>query len=115
MGPYVRSGRANTEGKVARMIRLVVGHGRYARQVSVPGWMLALMGAGAMLAFVLLLTFPAGLALLAIPACLIGAAAARWLGQPRGGAREPIFTRHRSADAKVIDGEYRVLTERDSR
>jgi hypothetical protein len=97
------------------MIHLVIGRGRYARQVKVPFFMLALMGGAAVIVAFLILTLIASLALFAIPAIVIGAAAARWFGPWRKGSREPIFTRNRPADANVIEGEYRVLGERERR
>jgi hypothetical protein len=97
------------------MIHLVVGQGPYMRQVRVPIWMLAILGGTAILVSFVLLTFLASLALLAIPACLIGAAAARWLNGSRGARREPIFTRDRRSRSDIIEGEYRVLGEREPR
>ena len=74
------------------------------------------MGGAAVLVSLLLLTFLASLALFAIPAIVIGAFAARWFGPSRGnGAREPIFTRNRQPRTGVIEGEYRVLGERERR
>jgi hypothetical protein len=90
------------------MIRIVVGQGRFVRQVKIPLWALALLGGAAILVSFLLLTFLASLALIVIPACLIGAGAARWFGNSGNGAREPVFTR-RPADANIIEGEYRVI------
>ena len=61
------------------MIRVVVGRGRYLRQVKMPFWAFALAGAAVVLIGFLLLTFLASLAIFVIPACLIGAGAAHWL------------------------------------
>jgi hypothetical protein len=97
------------------MIHLVIGQGRYVRQVKVPFWTLALVGGAAALAVFLLLTFLASIALFAIPAVLIGAVAARLLGGRSNSSREPIFTHNRRPDSNVIDGEYRVLREDDRR
>jgi len=95
------------------MIRVVVGRGRYSRQVRVPFWAFALAGAAVVLASLLVLAFIASLAIFIIPACLIGAGAAHWLGRSSKSAREPIFTRNRHPyDPNVIEGEYRVLDER---
>jgi hypothetical protein len=94
------------------MIRVVVGRGRYARQVKVPFWAFALMSGALVVAGFVMLAFLAGLALFVIPACLIGAAAAHWLGRSGSPTREPIFTRNRPHDPNVIEGEYRVLDER---
>jgi hypothetical protein len=93
------------------MIRVVVGRGRYSRQVKVPFWAFALAGTAVVLTGFVLLTFIASLVIFVIPACLIGAGAAHWLrsGNPK---REPIFTRNRPTDSNVIEGEYRVLDER---
>ena len=55
---------------------------------------------------------PYGLMIFVIPACLIGAGAAHWLRRQGNAKREPIFTRNRSNDPSVIEGEYRVLDER---
>jgi hypothetical protein len=97
------------------MIHVMIGQGRYARQVRVPLFMLALMGAATVLAAFLVITFLASLALFAIPAIVIGAAAARWFAPARESAHEPIFTRNRQPRSNVIEGEYRVLGERDPR
>jgi hypothetical protein len=94
------------------MIRLVVGRGRYVRQMRIPLWALAMAGGAVVLLSFLLLAFLASLAIFIIPACLIGAGAARWLARPAAGSREPIFTRNRPSDPNVIEGEYRVLDER---
>jgi hypothetical protein len=94
------------------MIRVVVGRGRYARQVKVPFWAFALAGGALVLVGFLLLAFIASLAIFTIPACLIGAGAAHWLGRSGNSTREPIFTRNRPSDPNVIEGEYRVLNER---
>ncbi|MBV9113756.1 MAG: hypothetical protein JOY67_13135 [Hyphomicrobiales bacterium] len=95
------------------MIRVVVGHGRFMRQMRVPFWALALVGGAVALLGFLLLAFVASLAIFIIPACLIGAGAAHWLGRSGNSAREPIFTRNRwPPDPNVIEGEYRVLDER---
>ena len=86
------------------MMHFVVGQGRYVRQVKVPFWALMLIGAGA--------------ALFAIPAIVIGAAAARLLGHAgrnADGAYEPIFTRNRHSDPNIIEGEYRVIGEKERR
>jgi hypothetical protein len=93
------------------MIQLVVGRGRYMRQMKVPFWALALAGGAVMLFGFLLLAFLASLALLIIPACLIGAGAAHWLARPGNSPREPIFVRDRPTDPNIIEGEYRVLDE----
>ncbi len=97
------------------MIHLVIGQGRYARQVKLPFWTLAFLGGAAILVSFLLLTFLASIALLAIPACLIGAVAARWFGGAGHASREPIFTRNRQPQSNIIEGEYRVLREGDPR
>jgi hypothetical protein len=93
------------------MIRLVVGRGRYVRQMKVPFWMIAAAGGALLLLGFLLMAFLASLALLAIPAILIGAGAAHFLGRGR-----PSFHEERSfprdQDPNVIEGEYRVLDER---
>jgi hypothetical protein len=96
------------------MIRLVIGQGRYNRQVRIPFWALALMGGAVVLAGFLLLAFLASLALVIIPVCLIGAGAAHWFGKSDPSAHEPIFTRRRPADPSIIEGEYRVL-DKESR
>jgi len=93
------------------MIRLMVGNGSSMRQVKIPFWGLVLTGGAVVLVSLLLLAFLASLAVLIIPACLIGAGAAHWFarrGAPRG---EPISTR-RPADPNIIEGEYRVLDEK---
>ena len=97
------------------MIHLVVGQGRYMHQVRIPFWTVALLGGAAVLVSFLLLTFLASIALFAIPACLVGAAAARWFGGAGNGAREPIFTRNRRPESNIIEGEYRVIREDDRR
>jgi hypothetical protein len=97
------------------MIHLVIGQGRYARQVKVPIFMLALMGGAVAIVAFLILTFIASLALFVIPAVVVGAAAARWFGPLREGSREPIFTRNRPSQSNVIEGEYRVLGEGEPR
>ena len=95
------------------MIRVVVGSGRFVRQMRVPFWALALAGGAVILLGFLLLAFIASLAIFIIPACLIGAGAAHWLGRTGTSSREPIFTRNRRPyDPNVIEGEYRVLDER---
>lgn len=92
------------------MIHLVVGRGRYVRQMRVPFWMVAAAGGALLLLGFLLIAFLASLALFVIPACLIGAGAAHFL---RGGASQyrdrPLPRDH---DANVIEGEYRVLDGR---
>jgi hypothetical protein len=93
------------------MIRLVVGRGAYVRQMKLPFWALAMAGATVVLLGFLLLAFLASLAMIVIPACLIGAGAAHWLKRSGKASREPIFTRHRPSDPNVIEGEYRVLDE----
>jgi hypothetical protein len=100
------------------MMHFVVGQGRYVRQVKVPFWALMLIGAGAALFAFLLLAFLASFALFAIPAIVIGAAAARLLGHAgrnADGAYEPIFTRNRHSDPNIIEGEYRVIGEKERR
>jgi hypothetical protein len=94
------------------MVRVVVGRGRYMRQMRVPFWAFALAGAGVVAAGFLMLAFLASLAIFILPACLIGAGAAQWLGRSGSSTREPIFTRNRPHDPNVIEGEYRVLDER---
>ena len=93
------------------MIHLMVGRGGSMRQVRVPFWAFALAGGGVVLLGALLLAFVASLAVIAIPACLIGAGAAHWFGRAGRSSGEPIFTRNRRADPNVIEGEYRVLDE----
>ena len=97
------------------MIHVMIGHGRYARQVRIPVFMLALMGAATVLTAFLVITLLASLALFAIPAIVIGAAAARWFAPAREGVHEPIFTRNRQTRSNVIEGEYRVIGEREPR
>ena len=100
------------------MIHVMIGHGRYARQVRIPVFMLALMGAATVLTAFLVITLLASLALFAIPAIVIGAAAARLLGHAgrnADGAYEPIFTRNRHSDPNIIEGEYRVIGEKERR
>ena len=94
------------------MIRLMVGRGPYMRQVRIPLWAIALMGGATVLLSFLLIAFLASLAVIIIPVCLIGAALAHWFGAPRNASREPFFTRSRPADPNVIEGEYRVLSEK---
>jgi hypothetical protein len=93
------------------MIRLVVGRGQQVRQVKIPFWAIALTGGAVVLLSFLVLAFLASLAIVVIPACLIGAGAAHWLRRSGGASREPIFTRRRGADPNIIEGEYRVLDE----
>jgi hypothetical protein len=93
------------------MIHLVVGRGRYVRQMKVPFWMVAAAGGAFLLLGFLLFAVLASLALLAIPAILIGAVAAHFLGGARPAFRdERAFARDR--DPNIIEGEYRVLDER---
>jgi Flp pilus assembly protein TadB len=94
------------------MVRVVVGRGRYTRQVKVPFWAFALAGGAVVLTGFLMLAFIASLVIFVIPACLIGAGAAHWLRRQANAKREPIFTRNRPNDPNVIEGEYRVHDER---
>jgi hypothetical protein len=92
------------------MIHLVVGQGRFSRQMRLPFWSILAIGGAAAVAVVLALAFLASLALIVVPACLIGAVAAQLFGRS-GRGREPVFTRFRDSDPNVIEGEYRVIDD----
>lgn len=83
------------------------------RTIRIPSWALALIGVfGAVLGFAILM-LGAGLLLVVVPVIIIGGLIARWRLNKQ--MREAYEQSRRDGEPQVIDGEFKVLSERKGR